>query len=423
MNPQSTRQVPRVYKRTNCRLCLGSNIRLLFALTPTPPAEWYFAGEERKVAAVSFPLDLYFCEDCKHVQLLDVLDPVDLFTNYFYESNTSPGLVDHFEDYAKVVSEKCRLPAGALVIDIGSNDGTLLKHFESLGYRVAGIEPSKNLSDMCNRQGIKTYNSFLNSKVVPDVLKDNGCAKLVTANNVFAHNDDLHGMAECINLMLVEGGVFVFEVSSILHTMKGLVFDYIYHEHLSYHSLVSLMPFLEKFSLQIFDVEFVSTKGGSYRVFAMKSSIPIDKSERLMEALENEISCGLANADFYIEMYQAVVRQKQSLHQYLGSLPKDSVIAGYGASATSTTLTYEFKLIDAISYLVDDNPIRHDKYLPGTNIKVYPPDQLEIKTPTHIIVLAWRFSQMILGKLFKTLPTSVIYIVPLPEFKIIRVGE
>ena len=423
MNQKSDRKVPGIYKRTNCRLCLNSNLRLLFALTPTPPAEWYFSGEDRKAAAVSFPLDLYFCEDCKHVQLLDVLNPEDLFANYFYESNTSPGLVDHFAEYSKVVLEKCRPLAGALIVDIGSNDGTLLEHFTRLGYRSIGIEPSKALSKMCNSRGIKTYNSFLNFKVVHDVLKDNGFATLVTANNVFAHNDDLHGMAKCIDMLLTDGGIFVFEVSSILHTIRGLVFDYIYHEHLSYHSLISLIPFLERFSLQIFDVEVIDIKGGSYRVFAKKSSSPIKKSDRLIDALEIEVSSGLKNADFYIEMYQGVIRQKQRLNQYLRSLPKDSTIVGYGASATTTTLTYEFQLNETISFLVDDNPIRHGKFLPGTDIKVYPPHQLEAQTPTHIIILAWRFSQMILTKLFKTLPNGIIYIVPLPEFKIIRSGE
>ncbi len=423
MSQNSARKIPRIYKRTNCRLCLSSNLQLLFALTPTPPAEWYFVGEDRKATTVSFPLDLYFCEDCKHIQLLDVLDPEDLFANYFYESNTSPGLVNHFAEYSRVVSEKCRLLAGALIVDVGSNDGTLLEHFAQLGHRVIGIEPSKNLSKMCNSRGIKTYNSFLNREVVHDVLKDNGYAELVTANNVFAHNDDLHCMAECINMLLADGGTFVFEVSSILHTMKGLVLDYIYHEHLSYHSLISLVPFLERFSLQVFDVEIVDTKGGSYRVFAKKSSSQIKKSDRLINALEVEASSGLNNADFYIQMYQEMIRQKKKLNEYLGSLPKNTKIVGYGASATTTTLTYEFQLNETISFLVDDNPIRHGKFLPGTDIKVYPTYQLETETPTHIIILAWRFSQVILAKLFKSLPDGIIYIVPLPQLKIIRSGE
>jgi hypothetical protein len=180
---------------------------------------------------------------------------------------------------------------------------------------------------------------------------------------------------------------------------------------------------LERFSLQVFDVEIVDTKGGSYRVFAKKSSSQIKKSDRLINALEVEASSGLNNADFYIQMYQEMIRQKKKLNEYLGSLPKNTKIVGYGASATTTTLTYEFQLNETISFLVDDNPIRHGKFLPGTDIKVYPTYQLETETPTHIIILAWRFSQVILAKLFKSLPDGIIYIVPLPQLKIIRSGE
>lgn len=417
------RKAPEAYKRDTCRLCFHSNLQLLFSLAPTPPAEWFFKGEDRKATEIFFPLDLYFCDSCKHVQLLDVLDPKELFSNYFYESKTSPGLLDHFSRYASAVAENCSIAPDSLVVDIGSNDGTLLNNFRQLGFRVVGIEPSKALAEKCNSDGLKTYNSFLNSEVVEKILQHEGSATLVTANNVFAHNDDLHGMATCINMLLREGGVFVFEVSSILHTMKGMVIDYIYHEHLSYHSLVSLMPFLQQYSLQIFDVQVIDTKGGSYRVYAQKNPNPVAKSKRLIEALDIEISSGLEKPDFYRSVYDKVQREKSELHRYLKTIPVASVVAGYGASATSTTLTYEFDLNHTIEFLVDDNPIRHDSFLPGTNIKVYKPDFLKTKTPTHVIILAWRFSHMIIGKLMQDLPAGITIITPLPELKIIRSGE
>lgn len=417
------RKAPGAYKRDTCRLCFHSNLQLLFSLAPTPPAEWFFKGEDRKATEIFFPLDLYFCDSCKHVQLLDVLDPKELFSNYFYESKTSPGLLDHFSRYASAVTENCSIAPDALVVDIGSNDGTLLNNFRQLGFRVVGIEPSKALAERCNNDGLKTYNSFLNSEVVEKILQHEGSATLVTANNVFAHNDDLHGMATCINMLLREGGVFVLEVSSILHTMKGMVIDYIYHEHLSYHSLVSLLPFLQQYSLQIFDVQVIDTKGGSYRVYAQKNPNPVAKSKKLIEALDIEISSGLEKPDLYRSVYDNVQREKSELHRYLKTIPEASVVAGYGASATSTTLTYEFGLNHTIEFLVDDNPVRHDSFLPGTNIKVYKPDFLKTKMPTHVIILAWRFSAMIIEKLMQDLPEGITIIIPLPELKIIRSGE
>ena len=423
MPNMSSRKIPKHYRRENCRLCSSKNIELLFSLEPTPPEEWYFNGKDRDATSVTFPLDLFMCRSCKHVQLLDVLDPQTLFSEYFYESVSSPGLAQHFRRYANEVTSFLELTKDSLVVDVGSNDGLLLKEFEKLGCRVVGIEPSASLAQQCNVEGIRTYNSFLNEQSVENVIKNHGHANLVTANNVFAHNDDLANMAECIGELLVENGVFVFEVSSLLHTMKGLVFDYIYHEHLSYHSLISLIPFLQRFSLRIFDVEVVDTKGGSYRIYARKSPIEVEKSNRLVCALDLELSSGLDTPFFFQQIYREVKELKKELQNYLRKLSSDSVIVGYGASATSTTLTYEFELNQIIDYLVDDNPIRHGNFLPGTNLQVYHPEHLNMQVPSHIIILAWRFSQMILDKLFESLPSGITYIVPLPQLKIIRNGE
>jgi hypothetical protein len=169
-------------------------------------------------------------------------------------------------------------------------------------------------------------------------------------------------------------------------------------------------------------VEIVNTKGGSYRVYAKKSDVPVAKSKRLIEAIRNEFEIGLGSPDFYLEIYEDIMKQKESLRSYLLKLDKDSVVVGYGASATTTTLSYEFGLTKSLDYLVDDNSIRHGNFLPGTNIEVHSPERLRDKPPTHVIILAWRFSQMILDKISDTLPKDTIFIVPLPEFQIVEKG-
>jgi len=419
---QKLRKAPDYYRRDNCRLCQGTNLELLFSLVPTPPAEWYFRGEDRQATSVSFPLDLFMCKSCSHVQLLDVLDPKSLFSDYFYESVTSPGLAQHFHEYASEVSTKVGLARGDLVVDIGSNDGLLLKEFRDLGYQVIGIEPSKNLAQKCNSTGIRTYNSFLHETVVEQVIVDSGQACLVTANNVFAHNDDLREMARCTSQLLKDGGIFVFEVSSLLHTMKGLVFDYVYHEHLSYHSLLSLEPFLKEFSLQIYDAEVVETKGGSYRVYSKKALSPLPKSPRLMSAIREEISSEIDTFAFYKKIYKRITNQKNQLHMYFEQLPEDAKVVGYGASATSTTLIYEFSLQEKLSYLVDDNPIRQGCFLPGSNLEVFSPEYMFEDSPTHVLLLAWRFKEMIINRIKNSLPKECVFIVPLPNLAIIN-GE
>jgi SAM-dependent methyltransferase len=419
---QKLRKAPHHYRRDSCRLCQSKDLELLFSLEPTPPAEWYFRGEDRQATSISFPLDLFMCKSCSHVQLLDVLDPKSLFSEYFYESVTSPGLAEHFHKYATEVSTRIGLVPGDLVVDIGSNDGLLLKEFRDLGCQVIGIEPSKNLAQKCNSAGIRTYNSFLDETVVEQVMVDSGQACLVTANNVFAHNDDLREMARCTSRLLKDGSTFIFEVSSLLHTMKGLVFDYVYHEHLSYHSLLSLEPFLREFSLQIYDVEVVETKGGSYRVYAKKAQSPVHKSLRLISAIQEEIASEINTISFYRQIYMAITDRKNQLHQYLQNLPKESKVVGYGSSATSTTLCYEFSLQDKLSYLVDDNPIRHGCFLPGSNLEVFSPEYMYIDSPTHVLVLAWRFKDTIVKKLKNHLPSNTVIIVPLPNFEIVN-GE
>jgi SAM-dependent methyltransferase len=409
---------PSSIRSVRCRLCLSSALELLFSLKPTPPAEWYFPENYRSSASRLYPLDLYMCLKCFHIQLVDIIDPKALFTNYFYQSQSSPGLNNHFKNYASHVASKIGLKQESLVVDVGSNDGTLLDYFKNLGYRVAGIEPSVNLAAQCNARGIQTYNSFLNHDVVKTINSDLGHVELVTANNVFAHNDDLRSMAMCVRDLLKPGGIFAFEVSSIMHTMKGSVFDYIYHEHLSYHSMISLIPFLKEFDLNVYDVEFVETKGGSYRVYAQKGELKSHPTVTLKKAIQSEYENGLQNSHFYKNEMARVRRQKDKVREFFNSEQRFSKVVGFGASATTTTLVYEFELIDKISYLVDDNPIRHGCFLPGTEIKVYPPSSMTEDNPEVIILLAWRFSELILPKL-KSLNLNPKYILrPLPEFQV-----
>ena len=411
---------PQVIRVSRCRLCLSKELDFLFSLKPTPPAEWYFPEAYRHVAKECFPLDLFLCRNCFHVQLVNVLDSNTLFANYFYQSQTSPGLSSHFMNYASQVSNKLNLGLDSSIIDVGSNDGTLLRYFSELGFRVAGIEPSLGLVSECNRKGITTYHGFLDSHTVQQVISERGLIDLVTANNVFAHNDDLRGMAMCVKNLLKPGGFFVFEVSSLLHTMKRSVFDYIYHEHLSYHSLISLQPFLREFDLNIFDVEFIETKGGSYRVYAQRGNHSVQMSQSLKSQILIEESAGLTNSNFYKFEMGKIRHEKERLLSFLQNGDAGHNLVGYGASATTTTLTYEFDLVDKMSYLVDDNPIRHGCYLPGSNLQVHAPEYLESNRPTSVILLAWRFSDLIIPKIKAMNLPNLKIIKPLPTFEIIN---
>ena len=205
------------HRRGDCRLCGSRRLTLVLALTPTPPANAFVAESALDREQPAFPLDVFFCEDCTHLQLCDVVDPEILFRDYVYVSGTSPSFVEHFRAYAAECVERFGLGQGDLAVDIGSNDGTLLGFFKGGGLNVLGIDPAERIAAEASANGIETWPEFFTAEVAARIRDDHGPAKIITANNVFAHADDLDGIAKAVAALLADDGVFVFEVSSFLH--------------------------------------------------------------------------------------------------------------------------------------------------------------------------------------------------------------
>ena len=231
------------YRRSTCRLCASLNLQQVLSLEPTPPANAFVPKELIGTNQTAFPLDIFFCPSCGHVQLLDVVDPKILFENYVYISGTSPLFVNHFKDYANDVLRNYHPPKDGLVIEIGSNDGTLLGFFKSAGHTVLGIDPAKDISQDATERGIETWCEFFTHDLSTKIKTQLGLAHVITANNVFAHADDLVGIVDGIRNLLTPEGVFVFEVSYLLDVFEKTLFDTIYHEHLAYHSVSPLQQF------------------------------------------------------------------------------------------------------------------------------------------------------------------------------------
>jgi SAM-dependent methyltransferase len=363
------------------------------------------------------PLDLFLCRACGHVQLLDVVDPFRLFARYVYKSATSPGLDDHFRRYADDVVSKCCIAPGALAVDVGSNDGTLLRHFGRHGLRVLGIDPAEGIARDATAAGIPTLNAFMDAATAARVRAESGVAQLVTANNVFAHNDQLGAMADAIASMLAADGVFVFEVSNLLDTIEGLVFDFIYHEHLCYHSVKPMDAFLRRHGMQLFDVERVASKGGSLRGSAQLIGGPRAVSARVTDFIAREEAAGL----YLPETYHAYIARvnalrEQTLDYLREARARGRSIAGYGASATVTTLLYHFQLGGLIDFIVDDNPIRHGTVSPGHHIPVLAPSALYERKPDIVVTLAWRFAEQMMRRHEEYLRRGGTFLVPLPTF-------
>lgn len=413
-----TKLNPIHYRRDSCRLCNSTAVECVFEFEPSALAESYLPRERAHEAAELFPLDLFLCHNCGHVQLLDVIDPVHLFANYVYTSDSSPGLANHFRAYATHVVRKLGLAPGAHVVDVGSNDGTLLRQLADCGLNVLGIDPARGIAHEATAAGVPTINSFLNEAAVDEVRRRIGHAQLVTANNVFAHNDDLSSMADAVCAMLADDGVFVFEVSNLLDTVQGLVFDFVYHEHLCYHSVKPIRAFLRRHGLELFDVERVASKGGSLRGYAQKLNGPRRVSQRVDDYVAMEQSAGLYDSRKYAQLYAQVEKlREQTVARLQRCRAAGLTVAGYGASATVTTLMHHFQIGNLIDFLVDDNPIRHGTVSPGFGVPVHAPAALYEEQADVLIILAWRFADAIVAKHLAYLREGGTILVPVPVFR------
>jgi hypothetical protein len=409
-----------VRRRDNCRLCESKDVDLVLPLAPSALAEAYVPADRLHEPQDAYPLDLVLCRRCGHVQIPHVIDPEYLFSNYSYVSSSSPGLAEHFRGYADRIVEKFNPGAGKLVVDIGSNDGTLLRFFAARGLKVLGVDPAREIARRATDSGIRTLPVFFTPEVVRTIRSEFGPATVVTANNVFAHNDHLGDMADGVQGLLASDGIFVFEVSYLVDTVQSFVWDFIYHEHLCYHSVRPLRTFLERHGMELIDAERVPIKGGSLRAVAQRKGGPRPVAASVDRLLALEDLVGVYNPETYREYGEAIDRLKRKTLALIDRAKvQGKSVAGYGASATVTTLLHHFDLGSRIDFLVDDNPMRQGSYSPGHHIPVVAPDALYERLPDFTVLLAWRFADMIVRKHQRYLDEGGFFIQPMPLVKVL----
>lgn len=408
------------HRRADCRLCGGRELRLVLSLTPTPPANAFVPASALGQAQPVFPLDVFLCMTCGHVQLLDVVDPRLLFENYVYVSSTSPTFVRHFEAYAQAVNDRFRPSRQAFVVDVGSNDGTLLKAFKNKDFRVLGVDPARDIAARATAEGIETWPEFFTVDLARRIRSERGPATIVTANNVFAHADDLAEIATGVRLLLAPDGVFVFEVSYLVDVYEKTLFDTIYHEHLAYHAVKPLRRFFAKHGMELFAVERVASHGGSLRGFAKLGGgpWPADGSVEALVALEDRL--GLDRVETLAGFAARIDRLKQELRSLLASLKAEGKrIAGFGAPAKATTLMYHFGLgPDVVDFIVDDSPWKQGLFSPGLHIPVVAAEAIYRRRPDYLVVLAWNFAASIMEKHSRYAGEGGHFIIPLPKVEI-----
>ena len=375
-----------IYK-FECRSCGNTRLKRVVSLGYQPLANNLLNKKDEKCEL--YPLELNYCDNCHNCQLSVAVDPKKMFSNYLYTSSTSASFREHFIGAAKNYVKELKLkPKKSYIIDIGSNDGVALKPFKEMGYKnLLGIEPAKNLAKLANKDNIKTFNGFLDKKNIKKIKKN---ADLILASNVFAHSDNLKEMAECMIQLLSKKGTIIIEVQYLMNTLKDLTFDNIYHEHYNYWSLTSLINFFKQFQVKIFKVEKIPTHGGSIRIYIQKDkSVKIEKS--IKELIKEEEKFGIKNFKTYQDFGEKVYKIKENVIKNLKDLKnKGETIIGYGAPAKATTALNFFGISKEIDYIVEDNKLKHKKFVPGVKIPIFSKDKITKKN-TLILVLAWNF--------------------------------
>ena len=324
------------HRRERCRACESGRLRRVLELGPQPLANAFLRRPEDAAHELRYPLDLYFCEECSLVQLADVIDPEVLFSEYIYVTGTSETIAAHNRRYAESMVELLGLGAADLVVEVASNDGSLLSCYQSHGVRVLGVEPARNIAEFARDRGVPTVTRFFGAEAGRILREEHGAARVVIGNNVLAHVDDTRGFLSGARDLLADDGLAVFEVPYAREMVERLEYDTIYHEHLCYFTATSLERLGRAAGLVLVRVEHVPVHGGSLRAFFARGGEPTAAVRAL---LDEERTAGLTVVDSYERFAAGAAENRRQLLALLHELrDAGSTIAAYGAPAKGNTL-------------------------------------------------------------------------------------
>lgn len=410
------------YHRTTCRLCHSDAVEAVVPLAPIPVATPNIGlaakgADGDGIDTALAPLDLYLCRACGHLQLLDIIDPEVQYTHFAYTTSISLGLAEHFGRMADSVIALAKLAAGALVVEIGSNDGTLLRFFKQRGMRVLGIDPARATALRATAEGIETLPTFFTAELADKIRAEHGPAAVIISNNTFANLDDLDDPTDGIRRLLADDGLFVFETQHGADVIRRMLVDTIYHEHLSYFLVGPLVPFFARHGIALFAAEHLTTKGGSIRGYCQLAGGSHRGDGSIAKMTAEEAADGLTRPETYRHFVDRLAAMRADLSRVLATA-EGRRIAGYGASVGTVTLINQFKLSRSLKMVFDDKPLTDALLGPGYRIPVLPASGLDAERPDIVIILAWRYAEPIMAKHQRYIEGGGRFIVPWPKFSI-----
>lgn len=407
------------YEIAGCRLCGSSDIETVLELTPTPPANNLITSEDLGRAPACYPLEVCRCADCHHLQLRHIVNPELLFSNYLYVSQTSPVMLHHLADQAAALIKRFGNFGNKFVIEIGSNDGSLLRNFQRHGYSVLGVDPAQNIAAQAEAAGVPTVVEFFGEAVGHRLAEEHGRAGLVCANHCFAHIEDIHSVVEGVKHLLGEGAEFVFEVGYLLDVYQNTLFDTIYHEHLDYHHVEPLVGFFASHGMTLVHVERHDIQGGTLRGFARLGQV--EPAASVAEFIDAERAAGIDRKETFLRFDASINELSENLNRLLSDITaRDERVYGFGVPAKATTLMYHFAITkDLVPIIVDDNPLKQGRYVAGLEIPITSAQLIYDDKPEYVVILAWNFADSIIARNHAYLESGGTFIVPLPTLQLI----
>ncbi len=403
-----------------CRVCGSDEIETILKLNDTPLEDQFVDELNKQREQKALPLELAICKKCGYVHLPYIINPEESYVDYLYKSGVTPGLRLHYDEYAKDIVENYNIEKDSLVVDLGSNDGSMLASFKKQGMNVVGVEPASLIADYASQSGIKTINDYFSDRVVSQIVADYGKADVITANYMFANIDNIVDFTKSVESLLAEDGIFVVETGYHPEQFKIKMFDYIYHEHFSYFTVGVFNYLFDQCDLKIIDVQKTKPKGGSIRVVTQKQDGLRETLPSVGMIIDSEKESNIYGIEMYREFSNSLQELKADLIELLKSIKdKGKSIVAFGASHSTTTLIYHFELSDYFDYIVDDNKAKHGLYSPGLHIPVFPTDRMYVDRPDYILILAWQHKLSITKKHKLIIEKGSTFIVPLPKIEII----
>ncbi len=405
-----------------CRFCGNQLVHTFVDLGAMPLSNGFLKVNDLKKMEPFYPLHAYVCDNCFLVQLPAFHTPEEIFEEYAYFSSFSSSWIEHVKNYVDNIIPKLKLNRDSTVVEIASNDGYLLRFFKEKGIPILGIEPAKNVAEVAKKKGIPTIVDFFGTSLAKDLKKKNISGDLIIANNVLAHVPDINDFVQGLKVLLSSSGVVTAEFPHLLSLIENNQFDTIYHEHFSYFSFYTIQKIFKSHGLKIFDVEKISTHGGSLRIYASheEDSLKII-SDRVRNLYESEKNVGIDHLDLYSKFKTKVEISKRKILELMIKIKKENAhLVGYGAPAKGNILlNYCGIRRDFIDYTVDKNPYKQGCFLPGTHIPIYSPEKIKETRPDYVIIMPWNIQDEIIKDMGFIKQWGGKFVVLIPEPRIL----